>query len=67
MSPEEAAAEARGCKLHCTPDTQPKKFHGQSCLGPGTFVVNKADVEDVTHDGFQNVVVGLELLREEAW
>ena len=57
----------QGCKLHCTPDTQPTKFHGQSCLSPGTVVVNKVDVDDVAHDGFQKVVIGLELLREEAW
>ena len=55
MSAEKAAAEAKkaeGARLHCTTDTQPTKFHGQSCLGPGTFVVNKADVEDVANDEF---------------
>ena len=33
----EAAAKAKGggCKLHCTPDTQPTKVHRQSCLRPG--------------------------------
>ena len=46
---EQAAAEARGCKLHCTSDTKTTIFNRKSSLGPCRVTIAEIDVDNITN------------------